>query len=51
VDKRDSKEDLNIDYSYFKPKTCDRVRLTITGAPEGIRPGVIDFTVFGVRDD
>jgi len=51
VDRRDSTEEFNIDYRYFEPKTCDYVRLTITGAPEGIHPGVIDFTVFGVRDD
>ena len=51
VDCRDAKEDLNIDYRSFTPKTCDKVRITITGAPAGIHPGVIDFTVFGVRDD
>lgn len=33
------------------PKLCDKVRLTITGAPEGVHPGVIDFTVFGVCED
>jgi len=51
VDRRESEDELNIDYRYFEPKRCDQVRLTITGAPEGIHPGVIDFTVFGYKED
>jgi len=43
-------EDYNIDYRSFEPVSCDKVKLTITGSPKGINPGLIDFTVFGVRD-
>ena len=43
-------EEYNIDYRSFEPVSCDKVRLTIIGKPNGINPGVIDFTVFGVRD-
>lgn len=51
VDRRESEEELNIDYRYFEPKVCDKVRLTIIDSPKGIHPGIIDFTVFGVRED
>lgn len=46
----DETEEYNIDYRTFTPVSCDKVRLTIVGKPKGINPGVIDFTVFGVRD-
>ena len=46
----DSDEEKNIDYQTFSPKTCTQVRLKITGSPQGIKPGVIDFAVFGVWD-
>lgn len=42
-----SDEDLNIDYQSFDAVQCTQVRLVITGHPENITPGVIDFTVFG----
>lgn len=46
-DRSDSTEDFNIDYRVFAPKSCRWVRLRILGAPAGVSPGVIDFTVFG----
>ncbi|MBO5069759.1 MAG: family 43 glycosylhydrolase [Roseburia sp.] len=49
LDCRDASEDFNIDYKTFSSKKCTKVRLTLTGWPEGIHPGVIDFAVFGVR--
>lgn len=47
LDNRNPKEERNIDYKTFPVKKCREVRLTITDWPEGIHPGVIDFTVFG----
>ena len=41
--------DMSIDYQTFPAQTGMFVRLTITGWPEGITPGVISFTVFGKR--
>ena len=51
LDRRDSQEDLNCDYRSFDAVQCTQVRLKITGWPEGIKPGVIDFSVFGVCPD
>lgn len=48
MDKRDNKEEKNIDYQVFDPTVCNKVRLTITKWPKGIHPGVIDFAVFGI---
>ncbi len=39
--------DLLIDYRPFPTRAACRARLVVTGCPESIRPGVIDFTVFG----
>lgn len=50
LDRSENTEELNIDYQTFPPVSCDQVRLTIVGKPEGINPGLIDFTVFGTRD-
>ncbi|NLE12601.1 MAG: family 43 glycosylhydrolase [Clostridiales bacterium] len=43
----ENNEDRCIDYRSFKPFKGSAVRLTITGSPEGITPGVISFSVFG----
>ena len=51
LDCRNNAEDKNCDYNTFEPVTCESVRLTIHGAPKGITPGIIDFTVFGLRDE
>ena len=50
ADRRDSVEERNIDYRYFEPKLCEQVCITITEWPEGIHPGIIDFTAFGIQD-
>lgn len=49
LDCRSASEDFNIDYKTFPVKRCAKVRLRLTGWPDGIHPGVIDFAVFGVR--
>ena len=36
-----------IDYKPIKEMYAHEVRLNIVGSPEGIDPGVINFTVFG----
>ena len=51
LDRRDNQLDKNCDYNTFPPVTCECVRLTIYGAPDGIGVGVIDFTAFGKRDE
>ena len=51
VDRTASRDDLAIDYRECKPASGTAARLVITGWPKGIRPGVIEFTVFGDRDD
>lgn len=40
-------KDLLIDYRTFVPVAARRVKLEIVGAPKGIDPGVLEFTVFG----
>ncbi len=47
LDRRDSTEELNIDYRPFPPVVCTQVRVRITSAPAGLTPALIDFTVFG----
>ena len=49
-DRRDSNEELNIDYRTFEERSCRFVRLKIAEAPKGITPGVIDFSVFGYME-
>ena len=51
LDRRDNQLDKNCDYNTFPPVTCECVRLTIYDSPQGIGVGVIDFTVFGKRDE
>ena len=43
--------ELNIDYKVFDTVSIERVRLTIHKMPKCMKIGVIDFTVFGVRDE
>ena len=50
LDMSQNVEDYNIDYRCFSPGCYLKVRLEITGAPQGITPGVISFTVFGTRE-
>ena len=47
LDASDNQQDLCIDYRQFEPVNAYDVRLRITGAPEGITPGLVSFTVFG----
>ncbi len=47
IDRTGSDEDLLVDYRECKPTTGTRARLVITGWPQGITPGVAEFTVFG----
>jgi hypothetical protein len=44
-------KELNVDYRTFDTVSVERVRLTVLEWPKGMRAGVIDFTVFGVRDE
>lgn len=47
IDATENNEDLCIDYREIEPTVAYAVRLKICGAPRGIQPGVVDFTVFG----
>ncbi len=49
VDRSDLNEDRNIDYTDFAEGVCKQVRIRIVDWPKGIKPGIIDFTVFGRR--
>lgn len=48
VDRSQSEEDYVIDYRTFQTVTAKEVRLNLLGAPEGITPGLISLTVFGI---
>ncbi len=50
-DRRDNREDSNVVYAEFPSVSIEKVRLVITSHPVGITPAVMDFTVFGIRDD
>jgi hypothetical protein len=50
IDRTKSDADLLIDYRECTPTQALRARLVIVGHPEGIQPGVAEFTVFGVMD-
>ena len=43
--------DLLVDYRELPPVSCESVRLTVCGHPDRVFPAVIDFTVFGKRDE
>jgi xylan 1,4-beta-xylosidase len=47
LDRRESAEDLIVDYRECKPTIGTRARLVILGWPKGMTPGVAEFTVFG----
>ena len=47
LDESKNDKDMLIDYKPIKEMLAHEVRLRITGKPEGIEPGVINFTVFG----
>ena len=47
VDASENKIDYCVDYRTFPTVTARKVKLTVLGAPRGITPGVISFTVFG----
>lgn len=47
ADKRNSDEDMIINYGVFDVVKVKELRLRLTKKPEGIEPGVIDFSVFG----
>lgn len=49
VDQLENTEDRTVDYQVFSQTPCEMVRLTILGAPEGVTPGLLQFTVFGKR--
>lgn len=46
-DKHDNTEDMLIDYVYLTPTLATDVRIRITKKPKQIKPGLINFTVFG----
>lgn len=50
LDLSENDTELIIDYRSFPSCVGTEARLTILGAPEGIRPGVISFSVFGIRE-
>jgi xylan 1,4-beta-xylosidase len=50
IDRSANTEDLLIDYRECAPVSATRARLVILGHPPGIRPGVAEFTVFGVTE-
>lgn len=47
VDASENTTDLAIDYRTFEVEVATAVRLRVLGAPAGITPGVLSFTVFG----
>lgn len=51
ADARENDVDRIVDYRTFPVVSCEYVRLTIVGSPAHLTPGVIDLTVFGVRDE
>lgn len=47
IDRKESTEDLLVDYRECKPTVGTRARLVILGWPTGITPGVTEFNLFG----
>jgi len=47
VDKTQNTLDNAVDFDEIEPIQCRFVRLTLTGWPEGLPVGVLEFTVFG----
>lgn len=48
LDASDNQTDLCIDYRQVAPVRAYGIRLRIIGAPEGIEPGVVSLTAFGL---
>ena len=46
-DASDNKRDLLVDYREIDPSFAVAARLVVLGAPEGITPAVVDFSLFG----
>lgn len=49
VDASENETDLVVDYRTFDTVRAAKVRIRILGAPAGITPALINFTVFGVH--
>lgn len=49
LDNRNPTEEKNIDFKTFPVEKCSQVRITITDWPKEIHPGIIDFSVFGIK--
>jgi hypothetical protein len=47
LDRSQSEDDFLIDYRQCSPTTGSRARLVILSWPEGLKPAVAEFTVFG----
>lgn len=47
VDASDNQTDLTVDYRTFPETLVGKVRIRILGAPEGVQPGIMNFTCFG----
>lgn len=47
LDARDNQQDLLCDFRPFAPRPAGRLRLTITGGPDGLATALINVTVFG----
>lgn len=47
VDASQNETDLAVDYRTFDTVRAKAVRIRILDAPEGITPGLLNFTVFG----
>ena len=47
LDESENERDLCVDYREFEPVRALGIRLTITGAPKGITPGLVSFSAFG----
>ena len=51
IDRSDSEIDLMVDYREGEECEADAVRLVILGAPKGITPALVEFTVFAKPND
>ena len=47
LDRTDSAEDLIIDYRVFDTCRANEAKLTIVDWPKGIKPGVMNISIFG----
>ena len=47
LDKTQSHRDRNVEFDELEPTRCRYIRLTITGKPDELPVGILDFTVFG----